>query len=124
MEKVISGKKGEFYLQWHITNRCPNRCKHCYQNNYQGMDTDLGAAEFVLDNLKKCCEELESDPYLVITGGDPFANPNFPKILAMAKVSCEKVGILGNPEHILADGGKTLNWLKGMRIIISKSPFL
>lgn len=110
------GKKGEFYLQWHITNRCANRCKHCYQKNYQGIDTDLETADFILKSLKKCCEELESEPYLVITGGDPFANPNFPMILEKARENCKKVGILGNPEPLLAKNKKIVNWLRDMNI--------
>ncbi len=89
-----------FYLQWHITNKCGNRCAHCYQRNYDGPQTDPVTARAVLQDLDKTCAAMKAQPYLAITGGDPFMNPDFWEILRLAREHCEHVGVLGNPEGL------------------------
>lgn len=108
--------KNEFYVQWHITNQCRNRCKHCYQSRYNGENVTIDQAEFVLNSIRECCYKLDAEPYIVITGGDPFENPNFFEILKRSLTVTPRVGILGNPEPLIKDCGKAINCLAEMGI--------
>lgn len=61
-----------FNFQWHITNRCNLRCRHCYQENFQ--DSEGGEGYFLLV-AHRLMEELEKrDLYTTIniTGGEPL----------------------------------------------------
>jgi radical SAM protein with 4Fe4S-binding SPASM domain len=65
---------GDFYIQWHITNKCNLRCKHCYQDDY----TD----ELSFENFKIIADKLFSTLHIwnklgdfSITGGEPFLYP-------------------------------------------------
>lgn len=59
-----------FYFQWHLTNRCNLRCRHCYQNDYQGPDDSLSlrVAQKLIDQLKARGGQASLD----LTGGEPF----------------------------------------------------
>jgi radical SAM protein with 4Fe4S-binding SPASM domain len=63
----------EFYFQWHITEKCNLRCKHCYHENYSS------ANELSLDNLIDVADKINSalikwdkKGTLSVTGGEPF----------------------------------------------------
>jgi len=36
----------EFYFQWHITEKCKLRCRHCYHENYSS-DNELQTEELL-----------------------------------------------------------------------------
>jgi len=92
--------KNRIYLQWHITGKCGNRCRHCYQSKYDGFDVNLKIAEIIMDNLLECCKFFKARPVVAITGGDPMLNKDFWDILQIVfernKGFCTSV--LGNPE--------------------------
>lgn len=59
------------YFQWHITDACNFRCRHCYQHGFTG-ESDLA-----LDGLIKVYEKIASyaggrKTKINITGGEPF----------------------------------------------------
>jgi radical SAM protein with 4Fe4S-binding SPASM domain len=68
----------DFFIQWHLTERCNLRCSHCYQSG-QGTD-ELSLAEIrevaeeVSDMLAAWSEiyEITFSPSFNITGGEPF----------------------------------------------------
>jgi radical SAM protein with 4Fe4S-binding SPASM domain len=70
-------------------------------------------AKLILDDFLETCRRLEADSYLAITGGDPFMNKDFKKILELAVSKCHWVSVLGNPESI---NSINLKWLKSLRI--------
>lgn len=108
--------ENELYVQWHITNQCRNRCLHCYQKRYDGESVTLEQADFILKNIRRCGKELEAEPYIVITGGDPFENSNFYEILRRSLRISRRVGILGNPEPIIRENGKDARFLAELKI--------
>lgn len=78
-------------MQWHITNRCNKRCRHCYQGDYNGT-------EFTIDKLKEVVlQYLELlDEYnkitsknikgqINITGGEPFIREDIWELLDLFK---------------------------------------
>jgi radical SAM protein with 4Fe4S-binding SPASM domain len=64
--------ESEFYFQWHITDLCNLRCKHCYHEQYsqKGLDIDnlLKIGVHLCDAIKKW-GKIGS---FSITGGEPF----------------------------------------------------
>lgn len=62
----------EFYVQWHITDLCNLRCKHCYHTEYQfrglGASKLLGIASHVCDAIR----QWGKTGSFSLTGGEPF----------------------------------------------------
>lgn len=104
----MSGNKNTakqyFAFQWHITDDCDQRCKHCYifsENNCKALDSmSLEQTEDVLANCEDFCKVYNRLPYFYITGGDPILHPDFWKLLGMLKSRGIPFTILGNPFHL------------------------
>ena len=96
--------KSAFGLQIHITDKCDQRCKHCY---IYGGNSDPKCNELSLDSLKHIvedytnfCVKIKKIPSMAITGGDPLLHPNFWEFLKIIKKHNIKFVILGNPFHL------------------------
>ena len=93
-----------FAFQWHITDACDQRCKHCYifsENSgipLTAMSYDR--MEQVLDSCLDMCKMLDREPYFYITGGDPILHPDFWRLCELLKSKGVSFGILGNPFHL------------------------
>lgn len=96
--------KRVFTLQWHVTDACDQRCKHCYI--FRGEDKkvlskfDSETMRTVLDDFINSCELMESEPYFVITGGDPLLYSNIWELLELIHDRNVEFAILGNPFHL------------------------
>lgn len=96
-----------FAFQWHITDYCDQRCKHCYIFNNEHV-TDLKTvsyedAEKIFHNCLDMCNVINRNPFFFLTGGDPLLHPDFFKIIDLFKKNHIKFGILGNPFHLDQD---------------------
>ncbi|NQT55584.1 MAG: radical SAM protein [Desulfobacteraceae bacterium] len=62
-----------FYFQWHITEECNFRCKHCYHADYSSAN-ELNLNELILiaDKIDSTLRKWNKDGTLSITGGEPF----------------------------------------------------
>ena len=94
-----------FAFQWHITERCDQRCRHCYvfaarKERLPLKDVPDDAIPRILDNCCDMCETLGREPYFYITGGDPLLHHRFWDILALLKSREIGFSILGNPFHL------------------------
>jgi len=69
--------ENEFYFQWHITERCNLRCKHCYHDKYDS-EGELSSEELlsVLDILDSTAAKWGKFATLSITGGEPLLRLN------------------------------------------------
>lgn len=63
----------DFYFQWHITDVCNNRCKHCYHENYDN------ARELGIEQLRQIAWAINDAlgkwgfaGNASLTGGEPF----------------------------------------------------
>lgn len=103
---------GTFSMQWHITNDCDQRCKHCYifnSGNAPGMYRwKIDDAIQLLDSYSDFCEKYQKNPNIALTGGDPLLHPNFWEIIREIKNRNIPFVILGNPFHV---GGKEASML-------------
>ena len=65
--------ENEFYFQWHITEKCNLRCKHCYHSNYTSAN-ELSLSELIsiADKIDTTLRKWDKIGTLSITGGEPF----------------------------------------------------
>ena len=93
-----------FAFQWHITEACDQRCKHCYiyalGSHARFKEMSIEDMKVVLDNIKTFCSKANREPYLYITGGDPILHPRFWDLMEMVKKENMRTAILGNPFHL------------------------
>lgn len=96
--------KPSFAFQWHITDACDQRCKHCYifsGHNQKPLNVmPLEDLRKVFANCEDFCERFGRAPYFHITGGDPLLHPDFWALADMLKAKGYPFGILGNPFHL------------------------
>ncbi len=90
--------------QWHITDECDQRCKHCY---LFGEDARAACVTMPWDMLMRTLDKIESRchrshtyPRLAISGGDPLLHPrfwDFAEVLHQRGISWT---VMGNPFHL------------------------
>ena len=79
--------KPYFSFQWHITDECDQRCRHCYI--FSGdicKKPDSMSWPQIEDTFYNCldfCEVYARCPYFYLTGGDPILHPAFWRLLAL-----------------------------------------
>ena len=100
--------KKPFALQWHITELCDQRCRHCYVFAAEASRRPLRATSDeaiarVLENCQEMCEALDREPYFYITGGDPLLHPRLWDLASRLQSEGIAFSILGNPFHLTAD---------------------
>ena len=78
-----------FAFQWHITDECDQRCKHCYIFAEDACkQLDAMAWPQMQDTFYNCldfCEVYHRLPYFYITGGDPILHLSFWDLLGLMK---------------------------------------
>jgi len=62
----------EFYFQWHITEQCNKRCRHCYQNGRPLPDLPLVSLHTILDRIDEALVKWGRKGSLSLTGGEPL----------------------------------------------------
>ena len=96
--------KQYFTFQWHITDECDQRCKHCYI--FSGdpcRKLDSMTWQQLQDTFYNCldfCEVYDRLPYFYLTGGDPILHPDFWRLLELFKEHEIPFTIMGNPFHL------------------------
>lgn len=96
--------KPSFAFQWHITDECDQRCRHCYIFS-EGACGRLKTMSFakmeqVLAAIEAFCAATGREPYVYLTGGDPLLHPKF---WALAEHLHERGwawAVMGNPFHL------------------------
>jgi radical SAM protein with 4Fe4S-binding SPASM domain len=78
---VVAGsatKTFEFFIQWHLTERCNLRCYHCYQGDRHIQEMTLDEVKREIDGATEMFQAWESEhgisvsPSIHFTGGEPF----------------------------------------------------
>ncbi len=107
-------------LQWHITSKCDQRCKHCYIFNSRelsGGRKDLNFKDVVrtLESFMNCCTKLDVKPSIAFTGGDPLLREDFFSILDATNREANRkhfgeinIDVMGNPFHLNTESAKKL----------------
>ena len=100
-----------FAFQWHITDRCDQRCAHCYifaEGHPELVDMSFSQARQVIADCVEMCRRMNRLPYFYITGGDPILHHRFWDILVLLRERDIPFTILGNPFHLTDEVGARL----------------
>lgn len=73
----------KFYFQWHITDACNFRCRHCYQNKFvASSELDEKGLKSVSDRIIQAAGDQNTKAVINITGGEPFLKQELFELLA------------------------------------------
>ena len=92
-----------FSFQWHITDECDQRCKHCYifsEGHPKLIEMPWERLVAVLANVERMAERMQRTPYLYITGGDPILHSRFWDFLELVHSRDIPFTLMGNPFHL------------------------
>ena len=95
-----------FAFQWHITDECDQRCKHCYlfaEGHPVMTEMPWERLVAVLANVERMAARLNRLPYLYITGGDPILHSRFWDFLQLVHSHGIPFTIMGNPFHLTTE---------------------
>jgi MoaA/NifB/PqqE/SkfB family radical SAM enzyme len=92
----------EFFIQWHLTERCNLRCLHCYQSSANFRELSLGEITETAAEIREMLAAWE-DAYGIgfsksytITGGEPFLRADLFEVLETAGSAGFGVFLLSN----------------------------
>ena len=88
-----------FFIQWHITNLCPLRCRHCYQEDFSTKkDLDWSELKAISDNIFETLTGWNRTASIHLTGGEPLLKPELFLLLddLDQKSIVEELGIITN----------------------------
>jgi radical SAM/SPASM domain protein of ACGX system len=93
--------------QWHITDNCDQRCKHCYlfaeDARLKCVTTPWDQLILTLDGITEDAAYRSAIPMPVISGGDPILHPDFWRFAGELHKRGLRWLILGNPFHLNKD---------------------
>ena len=95
----------DFYIQWHITDLCNLRCRHCYQDRFSGGDDlDWPGLKGVADNFLVTFRGWGRKACIHLTGGEPLLKPTLWPLLGYLNLQpeVEELGMITN--GLLLDG--------------------
>jgi len=75
----------EFILQWHISEVCNLKCKHCYQEDHVCKVLKYDKLMIILEQYKELLKKLKVKGHINLTGGEPLCSPYFFKLLEQFK---------------------------------------
>jgi radical SAM protein with 4Fe4S-binding SPASM domain len=62
-----------FYVQWHILDRCNQRCAHCYQSDFgRSREQNWDGLKAVADNMLEAMRVWDAKLDIALTGGEPL----------------------------------------------------
>ena len=110
-----------FILQWHISEVCNLRCKHCYQEKYKPTQLKYEELLNILDQYRELLKKLKVKGHINITGGEPLCCPFFFKLLDEFKKDEElyDFSILTNGTLITDDIAKRISDYKPEYVQVS-----
>lgn len=114
--------KSSFAIQWHITDCCDQRCRHCYI--FSEGHPDLVTMSYpdmvhVTDEIIAFCDRIGRSPYIYLTGGDPILHPDFWKLLDYFHEKEIRFCIMGNPFHLTLENCKRMRKLGCVKYQVS-----
>ncbi len=73
----------KLYFQWHITDVCNFRCRHCYQDKFSNSsELDGKGLKSVADRIVEAARSQNGKAVISITGGEPFLKKELFELLA------------------------------------------
>ena len=113
--QIVAGpatKTFDFFIQWHLTERCNLRCRHCYQQRKKPQEMTIGELKQEIDGATEMLQAWETEynisltPSIHFTGGEPFLYKGLWNVITHARQSGYKVSILTNGCLIMKDDAR------------------
>ncbi len=104
----MKGTPYDFFVQWHLTEMCNLRCRHCYQS---GAVPEMSYQEIcgAIDNVRSAFEswvteyDLEMSPSFHFTGGEPLLRQDLFAILDYVRKCGFSTSLMSNGTLIDSD---------------------
>jgi radical SAM protein with 4Fe4S-binding SPASM domain len=114
----------EFFIQWHLTERCNLRCAHCYQTGARSEELSADEIESVVEEVAEMlgvwseAYGISFDPSVSVTGGEPFLRNDIDRILGTIGARGFGLYLLSNGTLIDEERAKMLSRLsvKGVQV--------
>ena len=106
---MATGNAFEFFIQWHLTERCNLRCLHCYQKDSKVEELSFDQIEAVIGEVTEMVEGWSAAydiPFSLsynVTGGEPYLRSDLFEILKSISNSQADFYILTNGTLITRD---------------------
>jgi len=68
-------------LQWHLSEACNLRCKHCYQENHKPVQLPYKDLLKILNQYRELLHKTGCKGHINLTGGEPLFCPHLFKLL-------------------------------------------
>lgn len=110
----------KLFFQWHITDACNFRCRHCYQHDFtRASELPLPELIKIYENITSCAEGKKITVNL--TGGEPFLRKDFQGLLRYLDKNDNtgEMMIITNASLIddeTVKNLKSINKLKGIKV--------
>lgn len=104
----------DFVVQWHLTEKCNLRCRHCYQEGGKIEEIPLAGIYRVIDEIAGLVQawqeayDIEFSPNFNVTGGEPFLRADLGKILQKMAGTGFEIFILSNGTCITGERARML----------------
>ena len=117
---VIAGsaiKEFEFFIQWHLTERCNLRCRHCYQGGRKVQEMTANEVKREIDGATQMFQAWEKEhgikvsPSVHFTGGEPLLYKGLWDVIAYSKANGYGVAMMTNACLITRDSAKKASLL-------------
>jgi len=115
-----------FHVQWHITDFCNLRCRHCYQSEFNpGRELSLEENEKIFKNISLFVKKEKKKLVIDITGGEPFLYGKWKELVSLVSSSetVEASGIITNGFFLTPETIACLETLKNFTLKISAEGF-
>jgi len=95
-------KDFQFFIQWHLTEQCNLRCRHCYQGRGEVREMTVGEVKREIDGATRMFQAWEEEhgirvsPSIHFTGGEPFLYRGLLDVIAYSKTKGYGVAMMTN----------------------------
>jgi radical SAM protein with 4Fe4S-binding SPASM domain len=118
-------KNFDFFIQWHLTERCNLRCRHCYQGQRMPQEMTVDEVKHEIDGATEMFQAWEKEhgirvaPSIHFTGGEPFLYHGLWEVIAYSRGKGYGVAMMTNGSLISKEGAKKTSQLGVSDIQIS-----
>jgi len=105
-------KDFQFFIQWHLTERCNLRCRHCYQGREKVREMTASEVKRAIDGATQMFQAWEEEhgiavsPSIHFTGGEPFLYKGLWDVITYSREKGYRVAIMTNGSLITKDDAK------------------
>jgi radical SAM protein with 4Fe4S-binding SPASM domain len=130
--ELIAGqaiKKFDFFIQWHLTERCNLRCLHCYQSQRKPSEMSNSELKREIDGAREMFTAWEREydiiisPSIHFTGGEPFVYQGLWDVISHARQRGFQLALLTNGCLVAKkDAAKASRYCKDIQVSLEGPP--